>query len=130
MSFAALPEPRRKTSVQPGRARWTPDSKRILFTGQDQNGLDGVFIKDFTPGKDTTSTRRPLAGFDPDWITESLGLSPDGRRLVPSESERVFSLMIAEGIQGLGRQKGMPGDAGVPRSAGILCSRSAPVVVA
>ena len=106
MSFAVLPEPRRKTSVDPGRARWTPDSKHIIFTGQDGNGLDGVFIQDFTPGKDTTSTRRPLAGFDPDWITESLGLSPDGKRLVLSESERVFSLMIAEGVQGLGRQKG------------------------
>jgi serine/threonine protein kinase len=106
MSFAVFPEPRRKTSVVPGRARWTPDSKHIIFTGQDGNGLDGVFIQDFTPGKDTTSTRRPLAGFDPDWITESLGLSPDGKRLVLSESERLFSLMIAEGVQGLGRQKG------------------------
>jgi hypothetical protein len=94
------------TLVFSGRARWTPDGKRILFTGQDEKGLDGVFIQDFIPGKDTTSTRRPLAGFDPDWITESLGLSPDGKRLVLSESERVFSLMIAEGVQGLGRQKG------------------------
>jgi hypothetical protein len=32
-----------------------------------------------------------------------MGLSPDGKRLVLSESERVFSLMIAEGVQGLGR---------------------------
>jgi serine/threonine protein kinase len=103
VTFAVFPEPRRKTSVFPGRARWTPDSRRIIFTGQDEKGLDGVFIQDFTPGKDTTSTRRPLAGFDPDWITESLGLSPDGKRLVLSESERVFSLMIAEGVQGLGR---------------------------
>ena len=106
MTFAVLPEPRRKTSVQPGRARWTPDGKRIIFTGQDERGLDGVFSQDFVPGTDTTSTRRPLAGFDPDWITESLGLSPDGQRLVLSESERVFSLMIAEGVPGLGHRKG------------------------
>jgi eukaryotic-like serine/threonine-protein kinase len=106
MTFTFFPEARRKSSVFPGRVRWTPDGKRIIFTGQDEKGLDGVFIQDFTPGKDTTSTRRPLAGFDPDWITESLGLSPDGKRLVLSESERVFSLMIAEGVQGLGRQKG------------------------
>jgi Tol biopolymer transport system component len=105
-TFAVFPEPRRKTWVFPGRARWTPDGKRVLFTGQDEKGLDGVFIQDFMPGKDTSTTRRPLAGFDPDWITESLGLSPDGKRLVLSESERVFSLMIADGVQGLGRQKG------------------------
>jgi eukaryotic-like serine/threonine-protein kinase len=104
-TFAVFPEPRHKTSVFPGRARWTPNSKRVIFTGQDEKGLDGVFIQDFIPGKDTTPTRRPLAGFDPDWITESLGLSPDGKRLVLSESERVFSLMIAEGVPGLGRQK-------------------------
>ena len=105
-TLAVFPEPQRKTSVFPGRARWMPDGKRILFTGQNENGLDGVFIQDFSPGKDTTSTRRPLAGFDPDWITESLGLSPDGKRLVLSESERVFSLMIAEGVPGLARPKG------------------------
>jgi Tol biopolymer transport system component len=106
MTFTVLPEPRRKTSVLQGRSRWSPDSKRVIFTAQDERGLDGVFIQDFIPGKDTTSTRRPLAGFDPAWITESMGLSPDGKRLVLSESERVFSLMIAEGVPGLGRQKG------------------------
>ncbi len=106
MTFAVFPEPRRKTSVFPGRARWTPDGKHIIFTGQDEKGLDGVFIQDFIPGKDTAPTRRPFAGFDPDWITESLGLSPDGKRLVLSESERVFSLMIAEGVPGLERRNG------------------------
>ena len=104
--LAVRPVPRRKTSIFPCRSRWTPDGKQVLFTGQDEQGLDGVFIQDFTPGKDTTSTRRPLAGFDPDWITESLGLSPDGKRLVLSQAERTFSLMIAEGVPGLARQTG------------------------
>ncbi len=103
--LAVLREARRKTWVQPGRSRWTPDGKQVIFAGQDEKGLDGVFIQDFVPGKDTASTRRPFAGFDPDWITESLGLSPDGKRLMLSESERVFNLMIAEGVQGLGRKR-------------------------
>ncbi|HJV21757.1 MAG TPA: protein kinase [Holophagaceae bacterium] len=94
----------RKTIVTIGRCRWTPDGRRLLFTGQNPQGLDGVFIQDFIPGKDTTATRRPVAGFDPEWLTESLGLSPDGKRLVLSESERLFSLMVAEGVQGLGRK--------------------------
>ena len=29
----------------------------------------------------------------------------DGKRLVLSESERIFNLMIAEGVQDLGRKK-------------------------
>lgn len=35
------------------------------------------------------------------WITESLGISPDGSKVVLSESERVFSVMVAEGGTGL-----------------------------
>ena len=95
----------RKSVITLGRARWTPDGRRIVFTAQDQRGLDGVCIQDFVPGRDTTTTRRNLAGFDPDWITESLGLAPDGSRLVLSESERVFSVMVAEGGTGLAPQR-------------------------
>ena len=86
----AMDPGRQAASSSPGRTRraWTASSSRTSFRA-----------------KDTTSTRRPFAGFDPDWITESLGLSPDGKRLVLSESERVFSLMIAEGVQGLGRKR-------------------------
>jgi Tol biopolymer transport system component len=87
----------RKSVITLGRSRWTPDGRHIVFTAQDERGFDGVAIQDFVPGKDTRASRRPLAGFDPDWITESLGLSPDGKRLVLSESERVFSVMVAEG---------------------------------
>ncbi len=102
-TFAVLPVVQRKTWVQSGRVRWSPDGRSILFIGQNEKGLSGVFVQDFLPGKDTTATRRPLAGFDPDWIAESLGLSPDGRRLVLAEAERTFSLMIAEGVPGPSR---------------------------
>ena len=95
----------RNTAATLGRSRWMPDGRHFIFTGQDEKGLVGVFIQDFTPGKDTLATRRPLAGFDPDSITESLGLSPDGSRLVLSKSERMFSLLVAEGVTGLPVQR-------------------------
>jgi Tol biopolymer transport system component len=97
-------ETKRKTVVATGRVRWTPDGRHLVFTGQDARGMDGVFIQEFVPGRDTTASRRPLAGFDPDWKTESLGLSPDGKRLVLSETENLFSLLIADGIPGLARK--------------------------
>jgi eukaryotic-like serine/threonine-protein kinase len=102
--FVITLDPQRSSVTYSGRARWTPDGKHIIFTGQSEKGLMGIFIQDFVPGSDTTATRRPLAGFDPDWITESLGLSPDGKRLVLSESERAYNLMIADGSPGLDRR--------------------------
>ena len=84
-----------------GRARWMPDGKRIIFTDSDAQGRLGVYAQDFVPGKDTTATRRPLAGFDGDWPSESLGPSPDGKRLVLSESTRELTIFMADGIQGL-----------------------------
>jgi len=94
--------------VTPGRARWTPDGRHIIYVGQDSRGLFGVYQQDFDPERDTLATRRPIAGFDPGWITESLGLSPDGSRLVLSESERVFSVMVAEGGTGTTLARGKP----------------------
>jgi len=91
--------------VSQGRARWTPDGRHLLFTDTDAHGRFGVSIQDYVPGKDTRASRRPLAGFDPDWITESLGISPDGTKVVLSESERVFSVMVAEGATSLVPQR-------------------------
>lgn len=95
----------RKAVVTPGRCRWMPDGRHIIFTGQDEKGSYGAFIQDFVPGRDTLASRKPLGGFDPDWITESLGISADGTRLVLAESERMFNLFIAEGVTGLPVQR-------------------------
>ena len=83
-----------------GRSRWMPDGK-IAFVGVDDAGLTGVFVQDFVPGRDTTATRRKLAGFDPDYITETFAISPDGTRIVLSLLDLQSNIMIAEGIPDL-----------------------------
>jgi len=84
-----------------GRCRWMPDGKAIAFTGLDDAGLSGVFVQDFVPGRDTTATRRKLAGFNPDYITETFAISPDGTRIVLSLLDLQSNIMMAEGIRGL-----------------------------
>jgi serine/threonine protein kinase len=77
-------------SIQPG-ARLGP--YEVLST-LGAGGMGEVW-----KAKNTRATRRPFADFDPAWITGPLGLSPDGKRRVLSESERVFSVMVAEGTR-------------------------------
>ena len=60
------------------------------------------------PGRDTLTTRRRLAGFDPDHITEWFGIAPDGSRLVIAEWDQVFSIMVADGVPGVARPERRP----------------------
>ena len=53
---------------------------------------------DFSPGEDTSSARRPFAGFDPDAPLESFAIAPDGMRLVYSTIVQIDSLMLADGL--------------------------------
>ncbi len=84
-----------------GRSRWMPDGKRLTFVGQDPAGAWGIFAQDFVPHRDTISTRRPLAGFDAEYVAESYGISPDGTFLTVARSEALSSLMMAEGLPGV-----------------------------
>lgn len=84
-----------------GRSRWMPDGKAIAFVGLDDAGLTGVIVQDFVPGRDTTATRRKLAGFNPDYITETFAISPDGTHIVLSLLDLQSNIMMAEGIPGL-----------------------------
>ena len=86
------------TTAQLGRARWMPGGRAIAFVGQDDRGVNGLFVQDFVPGRDTTSTRRPLAGFDPEFLTESFGISPDGTRAVIAAWEQMFNVMITSPV--------------------------------
>ena len=88
----------RKTATQLGRHRWMPGGKALAFVGQDDSGTNGVFVQDFVPGRDTASTRRPLAGFDAETATESFGVSPDGTHVVIAGWVQLFSVMEGEGL--------------------------------
>jgi Tol biopolymer transport system component len=88
-----------------GRARWMPDGKAIAFAAADTNARLGVFLQDFRPGQDTARTRRPLAGFDPDWAAETFAIAPDGKKICLAEWEQVSSLMTAEGVPGVERAR-------------------------
>ena len=84
-----------------GRARWMPDGRAIAFLGQNETGVNGVFVQDFAPGLDTIKTRRPLGGFDPEAAAESFGIAPDGTRLVVAGAEHILSIALAEGLPGI-----------------------------
>jgi Tol biopolymer transport system component len=87
-----------------GRSRWSVDGKRLYFLGQDENGVDGIFVQDFDPlARDTTATRRKVAGFDPNSDAESFAISPDGTKLVVAFLERSYGIVTIEGVPGAGK---------------------------
>jgi Tol biopolymer transport system component len=91
----------RRTSAILGRTRWMPDGQSIAFLAQNEAGVNGVFVQQFAPGRDTSSTRRELGGFDRERATESFGISPDGTILTVAGWEQLFSLFSIEGVPGV-----------------------------
>jgi Tol biopolymer transport system component len=85
-----------------GRARWSADGREIVFV-DEEGGVTGVYAQAFRPGEDTRTSRRRLAGFDPERVTESLGLSPDGRTIVIATREVASHVLLASGVSGLDR---------------------------
>ena len=86
-----------------GRARWMPDGRAIAFVATDDEARVGVFVQDFEIGHDTRASRLRLAGFDPDYPTESFGVSPDGTEIVLSNFSSQSALVLAEGVPGIER---------------------------
>ncbi len=84
-----------------GRMRWMPDGRSIAFLALDAERRYGVFVQDFVPDKDTSATRRPLAGFEPEFASETFAISPDGQRVCISQWEQVTTIMAADGVAGV-----------------------------
>jgi Tol biopolymer transport system component len=88
-----------------GRTRWSADGRQIYFLGEDENGVNGIFVQDFDPEKkDASATRRKVAGFDPNVEAESFAISPDGTKLVIAFLERLYGIVTIEGLPGAGRR--------------------------
>jgi Tol biopolymer transport system component len=84
-----------------GRMRWMPDGKSIAFIDEDQNRNWGVFAQDFIPGINTRTSRKALAGFDPDRKIDTFAISPDLSRIIIAEVEVLSSLVLVDGIPGI-----------------------------
>ncbi len=84
-----------------GRARWMPGGRAIAYVDEDEQVRSGIYIQAFDATRETPSTRRPLAGFSFDLVTESFAFSPDGARVVIAMLESSSNLLIAEGVPGV-----------------------------
>jgi eukaryotic-like serine/threonine-protein kinase len=87
------------TSV--GRPRWMPDGKSIVFVGQNEQGVYGLYVQEFDPDHNTDRTRRPWGSFDADLSVESFGISPDGSRITLAGWEQLATLVMAEHVPGV-----------------------------
>jgi Tol biopolymer transport system component len=81
-----------------GRPRWTPDGRAIAFVGEDDDGRTGIYTQQFVPGEDTSETRRRLAGFSEDYVSESFDISHDGSTIALCGIFRTRSLKLAENV--------------------------------
>jgi len=78
------------------RGQWLGATHTIVYIAEE-----GLMAQDFVPGRDTTSTHRPLTRLDRDATIETFGISQDGKRAVLSILEPASDLMITDGIEGL-----------------------------
>jgi Tol biopolymer transport system component len=85
-----------------GRARWMPDGKSIVFIDAEENGVAGIYRQDFVAGKDTAGSRI-LVMSNPDRQPETLGVSPDGTRIMYGVIDVQSNLLLVDGIRGIGK---------------------------
>lgn len=95
---ARVPYMPESPNVAFGRARWLPGEQTIAFVGADSEAQPTVWIQDFDPGRDTSSTRRLLEGVEAAGRIESFGISPDGNRFALSTLTVIQTIKLAEGV--------------------------------
>ncbi len=86
----------------PGRSRWLPDGRTLVFYGDDDSGRAALFQQPIVPGRDTRSERRRVAVSDEQRVIESFGVSPVDGRIVVSAGWADSDILLAEGIPGIG----------------------------
>ena len=88
----------REASITFGRGRWLRGGAEVAYVGMDERGRTGIFAQEFDPERDTSRTRRKLAGFFDDVKTESFGIAPDGSALTLALTRETRTLMLAQGL--------------------------------
>jgi Tol biopolymer transport system component len=88
-----------------GRARWAPDGHSIILLGLDGLQHLALLQQDFDPARDTSSSRRVLAVYDPKSFGESFCLSPDGMRITVALREEQSVLTMISGLRAVGRTR-------------------------
>jgi hypothetical protein len=79
------------------RHRFMPDGRALLRLLDEGDGLFGLALQDFVPGRAAGSSRA-VAGFKTDSPIESFGVSPDGTRATVSEFQSSTGLLLAVGV--------------------------------
>ncbi len=82
-----------------GRGRWLPDGSGVAFIGRDDEGRTGVFVQVLRQDHSPEDVPRPVAGFRHGHLTESFGISPDGRSLTAALKRPQMSLTIARDVR-------------------------------
>ncbi len=88
--------------LNPGRSRWLPDGRTLVFYGDDESGRAALFEQPIVPGRDTRSERRRVAVSDAQRVIESFGVSPVDGHIVVSAGWADSDILLAEGIPGIG----------------------------
>ncbi|HYI11592.1 MAG TPA: protein kinase [Thermoanaerobaculia bacterium] len=78
------------------RARWIGTSHVVAFRALDERGRITLFAQDLAGG-----SRRKLIDLDAE--PETYAISPDGKRAILSVIDEGSGLMMAEGVEGVGR---------------------------